>query len=95
VVEGLVPAIPVTFIVQTSTKSQRRITAKEFSEYETNNIVSRQQRNDNSCLKIIINSKTNAYKYFFFPRTIIDWNQQSDTTIIALKAKCVPTQLHK
>ena len=93
VVEGLVPAIPVNSFVEPA-RPQRRIAAKRFSDFESKNPVEAQQKNNSNCFKVIT-SKTNIYKYSFFPRTVIDWNQQSDTTISALKAKCTPAKLHQ
>ena len=75
---GLVPAIqPENYLKPIINK--RKIKAKNFDDYQSDNFVTRQQNLHNNCFQIP-NSKTDAYRYSYFPRIISEWNQLESTS---------------
>ena len=70
---GLVPAIPKTDYL-TPVTEKRKIKAKTFSDCETTNFVTNQQRLHDDCYIPIVGTSI-IYKNSFFPRTISQWNQ--------------------
>ena len=79
--KGKVPAInPQEYL--TPIKSKRQIKAKSYSDYETQNIVKRHQNLNNKCFQLP-KSSNSAYKNSFFPRTISEWNELSDSVVNA------------
>ena len=78
IANGLVPAIPPETYL-TAIKNKRKIKAKTFENFQTNNFVTRQQTLHDNCFQIPP-AKSDIYKNSFFPRTIGDWNQLKDTT---------------
>ena len=79
VVEGVVPAIPPQKYM-TSRKPGRNIRAKNFSDFNTINIVSRSVCN-NSRGFAVPTCKTDQYKNSFFVKTTLDWIHLSDSFV--------------
>ena len=71
--KGSVPAIPSNDYLKPII-SKRRIKARSFSDYKTDNIVQRHQILHDNCYQLP-QSKTTIYKNSFFPKTISDWNE--------------------
>ena len=65
-----------------------RVTTSRFKDFETTDIVEVYQHNNSNCFKVV-NSNTQVYRHSYFPWTIKDWNQTDDSSVSALKAKCV------
>ena len=78
IANGLVPAIPHENYLK-PVLNKRRIRAKNFEDFQANNFVARQQNLHDNCFEIPA-SKSDIYRYSFFPRTICDWNQLPDTS---------------
>ena len=91
--KGKVPAInPQEYL--TPIKSKRQIKAKSYSDYETQNIVKRHQNLNNKCFQLP-KSSNSAYKNSFFPRTISEWNELSDSVVNAPSIETFKNQLLK
>lgn len=93
VVEGLVPAIPPTTHL-VPIRNKRKITAKKFENCVSKNIVESSQTNNNKCYRVPT-SRTDIYRYSYFPRTIVDWNHLDDRTISAKKVEDFRSSLTK
>jgi hypothetical protein len=79
VVEGLMPAIPSSTYFE-PVPSKRRIRATRFSDFESTNIVTSHELNNNKCFSTK-RCNTNIYRNSFFVRTIHDWNQVDNSTV--------------
>ena len=89
--KGKVPAInPNDYLIPIRVK--RKIKAKTFSDCETNNIIKRHQTLNSKCFQLP-DSATNAYKHSFFPKTISEWNNLSESTVSALSLDNFKSQL--
>ena len=71
--KGLVPAIPSNEYLKPIT-SKRKIKAKTFSDYKSDNIIKRHQILHDNCYQLP-QTRTVVYKNSFFPKTISEWNK--------------------
>ena len=71
--KGLVPAIPSNEYLKPIT-SKRKIKAKTFSDYKSDNIVKRHQILHENCYQLP-QTRTVVYKNSIFPKTISKWNE--------------------
>ena len=77
--KGSVPAIdPKNYL--TPVKSKRKIKAKTFSDYNCQNIIKRHQILHDKCFQLP-SSKSTTYRHSFFPKTISEWNELSDSVV--------------
>ena len=81
VVEGLVPALPPTSFVK-NTRPKRQIKPKQYTDYQTSNIIDKHACNNSKSLKIP-ESKTPQYKHSFFVDTVIHWNHLPEEVVHA------------
>ena len=79
IARGMVPAIKADVVLQ-KLPAKRHIRSKNFQDYQSNNIVSKYQINNNSAYKID-QAKSEPYKNSFFVKTISDWNSLSDSQV--------------
>ena len=79
VVEGLMPAIPSSAYFE-PVLSKRRIRATRFSDYESTNIVTSHELNNNKCFSTK-RGNANIYRNSFVVRTVHDWNQLDNSTV--------------
>lgn len=80
VVEGLMPAIPSSAYFE-PVPNKSRIRATRFSDFESTNIVTSHELNNNKCFSTK-RGNTNIYRNSFFVRTVHDWNQLDNSTVI-------------
>ena len=74
----LVPAIPPTdYLIPM--RNKRKITAKRFGDCEATNFVTRHQNLHDKCYNLPI-AKTTTYRDSYFPRTIRELNQLTETS---------------
>ena len=79
---GLVPAInPHHYLTPIRNKRRIRTTAK-LKDFITSNPVVNSQTNNSKCFKPF-DSKTDIFKFSYFPRTILDWNQLEEHQVQA------------
>jgi len=81
VVEGLMLAIAIpssTYFEPVPNK--RRIRATHISDFESTNIVTSHELNNNKCFSTK-RGNTNIYRNSFFVRTVHDWNQLDNSTV--------------
>ena len=79
--KGLIPALPEDKFL-TKIQAKRQIKPKSYTDYQSNNIVTKQARVNNNCYQVQT-AKTIQRQNSFFIRTVVDWNQLSDKTISA------------
>ena len=80
---GKFPAIPADSFL-TRQRPKRIIRAKQFSGFETANIIENQTRNNTKCFQVDISAKdTKQYRNSFFIKTVIDWNHLNEETASA------------
>ena len=91
--KGSVPAIPPNAYLK-PIASKRRIKAKTFSDFETKNIVKRHQLLNEKCFHLPT-SKTDTYRYSYFPKTISEWNELSDSVVNAQSTEIFKDRLQK
>ena len=77
-----VPAIPSEAYL-TPVRNKRRVKAKNFENCVSSNFVTRHQLLHENCYKPIAGN-TVIYNNSYFPRTISEWNQLSDTSAPSL-----------
>ena len=82
VVEGLVLALQCHDYL-TPVRGKRQIKSKQFTDCISKNIIDKQSMNNCKCFKTV-QCNTELYKYFFFPRTIIDWNHLEESAVCAV-----------
>ena len=93
IVKGSVPAIPPNAYLKPIV-SKRRIKAKTFSDFESKNIVKRHQLLNEKCFNLPT-SKTDTYRYSYFPKTISEWNELSDSVVKAQSTEIFKDRLQK
>ena len=91
--KGSVPAIPPNAYLKPII-SKRRIKAKTFSDFETKNIVKRHQLLNEKCFHLPT-SKTDTYRHSYFPKTISEWNELSDSVVNAQSTEIFKDRLQK
>ena len=91
--KGSVPAIPPNAYLK-PIASKRRIKAKTFSDFKTKNIVKRHQLLNEKCFHLPT-SKTDTYRYSYFPKTISEWNELSDSVVNAQSTEIFKDRLQK
>ena len=79
VIEGLMPAIPSSAYFE-PVLSKRRIRATRFSDFESTNIVTSHELNNNKCFSTK-RGNANIYRNSFVVRTVHDWNQLDNSTV--------------
>ncbi|KAK7103646.1 hypothetical protein V1264_018511 [Littorina saxatilis] len=79
VVRGLVPAVPPEKFIQQQ-KSKRQVKQRVNKDFTSSATVRNITRNNSQCFTVEC-TKTPVYKYSFFTRTVIDWNNLDDNTI--------------
>ena len=89
--KGSVPAIPANDYLK-PIRSKRKIKAKIFSDYNTQNIVKRHQNLHNKCYQLP-SSKTDTYRNSYFPKTISEWNELPDYIVNAESANIFKDRL--
>ena len=94
VVEGLVPALPCYDYLTTVRANKRRVKARTFSDYNSDNIVEKQTINNYKCFNNIQRERS-QYKNSFFPRTIIDWNHLDDSVVHSKTVDSFRFAVHK
>ena len=82
VVEGLVPALPPEHFLTPIRTNKRPIRAKQFTDFVAKNIVVKHQTLNSRAYQTI-QTKTTELENSFFPRTIVEWNQLSESTVRA------------
>ena len=93
VVEGLVPAIPPEEYFKPA-KHKRRIKTKQFSEFQSLNIIERHTINHDKGF-IVNNCKTEQLKNFFFIKTTVEWNHLDSEIIGAQTVEGFKSALHQ
>ena len=93
VVEGLVPAINPDKYLKKS-KPKRRIKAKKFEGYLSNNPVENSLKNNSKSFEIP-SSKTNEFKNSFFVKTVLNWNHLDEVTVSAPTVESFKSALTK
>ena len=79
--KGSVPAIdPKIYLIPV--KSKRKIKAKTFQDHNSQNIIKRHQILHDKCYQLPP-SKSTTYRHSFFPKTISEWNELSDSVVSA------------
>ena len=63
-------------------KSKRKIKAKTFQDHNSQNIIKRHQILHDKCYQLPP-SKSTTYRHSFFPKTISEWNELSDSVVSA------------
>ena len=91
--KGSVPAINKD-VYLTPLNNKRHIRAKQYSDCETQNIISGHQNLHNKCFKVPA-SRTTTYRHSFFPRTISEWNELPDSTVSAPSLESFKERLYK
>ena len=91
--QGLLPAIKPELYL-TPIRNKRRITAKKFEGFQTNNIVEKHQ-NNNTKGYIVPTANTPEYKNSFFVRTPQEWNSLEDNIVSATSVESFKTRLSK
>ena len=81
IVGGMVPAID-TYDFLVSQRPKRLIKAKQFSDFESKNIIEQQVINNSKCF-VIDYANTDQYRNSFFVKTVIKWNHLDENTISA------------
>ena len=81
----MVPAIDIyDFLV--SQRLKRLIKAKQFSDFESKNIIERQVAYNSKCF-VIDDVNTDQYRNSFFVKTVLMWNHLDENTISAQAVK--------
>ena len=88
-----VPAIPPNAYLKPIV-SKRRSKAKSFSDFESKNIVKRHQLLNEKCFHLPT-SNTDTYRYSYFPKTISEWNDLSDSVVNARSTGFFKDRLQK
>ena len=91
--KGLVPAIPSNEYLKPIT-SKRKIKAKSFSDYKSDNIVKRHQILHENCYQLP-QTTTVVYKNSFFPKTISEWNELPKSVVEAESGDIFKDRLYK
>jgi hypothetical protein len=86
VVEGHVPAINIDHYLH-RLRPKRTIRAKKFEDYVHDNIVLKSVNNNSKCYQPL-HTNSDKFKYSFFPRTILDWNLLSESTVNSTSIEC-------
>ena len=80
IVNEQIPSIPPNqFLTQIPPK--RKIKPRTFQDHQTENIIRKYGTNNNHCY-CVTRSRTSNYRNSFFIRTVVDWNQLDEGTIM-------------
>jgi hypothetical protein len=75
----LMPAIPSSAYFE-PVPNKRRIRAIRFSDFESTNVVTSHELNNNKCFSTK-RCNSNIYRNSFFVRTVHNWNQLDNATV--------------
>ena len=79
IANGLLPAIQPDDLL-TPSINKRKIKPKNFTMYQSQNIVEKSVRNNSKCYQTK-NGKTDQYKHSFFIKTTYNWNALCNETV--------------
>ena len=87
VVGGLVPALPSHVYLTPLRPNRRRVAVKKFADYQTDNVLENFTTNNTKCYKPF-QCKSDIYRTFIFPNTVVNWNHLDESVVHAKTVGC-------